>query len=386
MSGIIIRAARILEGGGLNPLENGALAVRGGCIEFAGSSAEAQKKYPGYETLDLGDVTLLPGMIDCHSHTSMDAKVPGHLDMMNDPAPELAIRAVRYAREDLAAGITTVRVLGDKHYADVAVRRAINAGEIPGPRLLVAGIGMRGIHGHGFVGVPHTGVQEFRATCRENMLRKADWLKIFVTAGAPPVNGTHIPSFVSLEEIETVTGEAKRFGIRTSAHCIGGEGLVNCVKAGIDVIDHAYCATADDLKLIRDSGRAICLTPGVFMNLERNKNNPPLVARNTELGRQRVIEVMSAIVSSGVFYAIGSDALHGGLALEAAHALQLGASVREALLGVTVNAAALCGVNDRGRLSPGKLADIIAVEGNPLENIGDLKNLVFVMKDGLRYL
>jgi imidazolonepropionase-like amidohydrolase len=314
----------------------------------------------------------------------MDAKVPGHLDMMNDSAPELAIRAVRYAKEDIEAGITTARVLGDKHYVDVALRGAINAGEIPGPRLLVAGIGMRALHGHGFVGVPHTGVQEFRRTCRENMLRKVEWLKIFVTAGAPPVEGRHIPSFLSRGEIETVTGEAMRFGIRTRAHCIGGEGLINCIEAGVDVIDHAYCATDEDLHLIQKAGRSVCLTPSVFMDLERNTNNPPQVARNTELGRERVIGAMRKIVTSGVFYAIGSDALHGRLALEAAYAVQLGVSAREALLGVTVRAAVLCGVKDRGFLAPGKLADIIAAEADPRQDIENLRRIVFVMKGGCR--
>ncbi|MDR1180285.1 MAG: amidohydrolase family protein [Spirochaetales bacterium] len=385
MSGVILRSARVLEGEDLNPVENGAVVVCGGLIEFAGPSREALELYPAYTVLDLGQVVLLPGLIDCHSHTSMDAKVAGHLDMMNDTAPELTVRAVRYAREDIEAGITTARILGDKHYVDVAVRAAINAGEIPGPRLLVAGIGMRAVHGHGFVGVPHTGADELRKTCRENMLRKVDWLKIFVTAGAPPVGSAHIPSFLSLEEIETVSGEAKRFGIRTSAHCIGGGGLTDCVQAGIDVIDHAYCATDDDLKLIRDKGRSICLTPSVFMDLERNTKNPPQVARNTELGRQRVIEVMHKIVTSGVFYAIGSDALHGCLALEAAYTVELGASAREALLGLTVKAAALCGVGDRGCLAAGKLADIIAAEGDPRESIENLKKIVFVMKGGIRY-
>jgi imidazolonepropionase-like amidohydrolase len=382
---MILRAAALLAGDTLSPVSDAALVLDGEHIEFAGPWTEAAKKYPSYEVLELGEVTLLPGLIDCHSHTSMNAKIAGHLEMMNAPAPELTLRAVRYAKEDIDAGITTARILGDKHYVDIALRRAINAQEIPGPRLLVAGIGMRGVHGHGFVGVPHTGPQEFRAACRENMLRRVDWLKIFVTAGAPSAQGNHLPSFISPEEIQTVTGEAKRYGIRTSAHCIGGEGLVNCVQAGVDVIDHAYCATDRDLELLQKHGRSICLTPSVFMDKERNAKNPQEVAKNIDLGRERVIEVMRKIVRSGVFYAIGSDALHGSLALEAAYAVELGATVRSALLGVTVKAAALCGVEDRGSLAPGKLADIIAVQGNPLEKIEDLKKVVFVMKGGERH-
>lgn len=386
MNKALICSARGYLGPDLTLCENAAVVVENGKIVFAGSRAEAESQYPGLEATDLGECCLLPGLIDCHSHTSMDAKVDGHLDMMDAPAPELTIRAVRYAREDLLAGITTSRILGDKHYVDVAVRNAISAGDIIGPRLLVAGIGMRSIHGHGFVGVPHTGPQELRRTCRENMLRKVDWLKVFVTAGAPPQSGAHIPSFLSYEEIETVAGEARRMGLRSSAHCIGGEGLVNCVRAGIDVIDHAYCATEKDLELIQKHGRTVCLTPSVFMDLERNTKNPSAVARNTELGRERVVETMRRIVSSGVAYAIGSDALHGRIALEAEYTVRLGASAREALAGVTINAAKLCGVADRcGSLEAGKLADIVAVEGDPLRAIGSLGKVLFVMKDGSRY-
>lgn len=383
MERTLLTASQGILGKNLERTENPAIVVENGKIIYAGSIEEGKKQYPDAKVIDLGNKTLMPGMIDCHSHTSMDARVKGHLEMMNDPAPELALRAVRYAYDDIMSGITTARILGDKHYVDVSLRDAINRGELPGPRLLVAGIGMRSIHGHGFVGVPHTGKQEFRETSRNNMLHKVQWLKVFVTAGAPPVSGDYIPSFISLGEIKTVTGEAKRMGISTSAHCIGGEGLINCVKGGIDVIDHAYCATDEDLELIKEKGRWVCLTPSVFMDLGRNENNTPAVMKNTELGRERVTETMKRIVKSGVKYAIGSDALHGSMALEAYYATVLGASNREALEGITVKAAELCRTDCiTGSLEEGKAADIIAVAGNPLEDIKALKDVSFVMKEG----
>jgi len=384
MKNYIFKAKAALVGDELTYTENVCIFVRDGTIELVGPADGAKAAAADYETVDLGDRVLMPGMIDSHSHTSLDARVAGHLEMMTDPAPDLTIRAVNNMRDDIMSGITTVRILGDKEYVDVSVRRAVNAGEIPGPRMLIAGIGMRSLHGHGFVGVPHTGAQEFRQTCRQNMLRKVDWLKIFVTAGAPPAGSGFIPSYVSLEEIETVSGEAKRNGLRTSAHCIGGEGLINCVKGGIDVIDHAYCATDADLELIAEAGRFVCLTPSVFMDLERNTKNPANVAKNTELGRDRAVGSMRKIVRSGVRYAVGSDALHANMPLEAKYAVELGASYLEALKGITVWGAELCGIADRtGSIKEGKAADLIAVPENPLDDLDALRKVSLVVKDGI---
>ena len=380
----MLHSRRVLAGEDLKAVENAAVVVEDARIAFVGSRTEAEARYPGCAAVDLGGATLMPGMIDCHSHTSLDARVPGHLEMMNDPVPDLTIRGVNNVRDDLLSGVTTVRILGEKGYADVSIRNAIAAGALEGPRLLVAGIGMRSLHGHGYVGVAHTGPGEFRLTCRENLLRRVDWLKIFVTGGAPPAGGSrYIPTFVTPEELAVVTGEAKMAGVRSSAHCIGGPGLAACVAAGIDVIDHAYCATDADLELVARNGRWICLTPSVFMDRERNTKNPPGLARNIELGRDWVVDSMRKIVRSGVSYAIGSDALHGGLALEAKYAVELGAQAADALAGVTVKAARLCGIAEKtGSLTPGKFADIVAVEGDPRDDIGSLGKVVFVMKEG----
>ncbi|MDD2972994.1 MAG: amidohydrolase family protein [Lachnospiraceae bacterium] len=386
MAKYVVCADEALIGNNLEKIENAAIVVAEDKIADVGTQDELIKKYPKAELLMLGKVCLMPGMIDSHTHTSMDARVPGHLDRMNDPAPELTVRAVNYVKDDLMSGITTARVLGDKEYVDVTVRNAIREGGLTGPRLVVAGIGMRSIHGHGFVGVPHTGVQEFRHTARENMLHRTEWLKVFITAGAPPVNGTHIPSFLSYEEIETVCGEAKRMGIRTSAHCIGGQGLRDAVKAGIDVIDHAYCATIEDLELIKEKERWICLTPSVFMSKERNLNNPPATQKNTDIVRKKVTAVMQKIVTSGVKYAIGSDALHASMALEAECAVKLGAAPKEAVMGITVHGAELCGVERiTGSLTLGFSADMIAVKGNPVEDISALNEVSFIMKEGIIY-
>lgn len=387
MANAILLAETILAGERLSPLDNACVIVKEKKIAYVGDRAEAGNTlYAAYEVIDLGNGVLMPGMIDAHNHPSLDARLERHLEMMNDSPCALTIRAIQCLKDDLLSGVTSTRCLGEKHYIDVTLRDEMHAGRVEGPRLQVSGIGMRSVHGHGYVGVPHTGAEEFRKTCRENMLRKVDLLKIFVTGGAPPLSGDFVPSFLSLEEIATVTGEAKRMGIRTAAHCIGGEGWVHCVKAGVDVLEHAYCATDADLALIAENGRFVCLTPSVFMDVERNRQNPPAVARAIERGRERAIASMERVVRSGVRYAIGTDAMHGALYRDAMFAAQLGASGCDALLGVTVNAARLCATDQTtGSLTAGKYADIIAVKENPLADLSALGEVVFVMKEGKRY-
>lgn len=387
MANYILLADKILAGERLSERENACVIVRDKKIEYVGNRAETENpRYASYETVDLGDCVLMPGMIDCHNHPSLDARLEGHLEMMNDSECALTIRAIRSLKDDLMSGVTSTRCLGEKHYIDVTLRSEINAERVVGPRLQVSGIGMRSVHGHGYVGLPHTGREELRKTCRENILRKVDLLKIFVTGGAPPLSGDFIPSFLSFEEIATVTGEATRMGLRTAAHCIGGEGLKHCIKAGVDVIEHAYCATDADLELIAKHNRFICLTPSVFMDVERSKLNPPAVSLATERGRERAVASMEKIVRSGIRYAIGTDAMHGALYRDALFATQLGAGTFDALMGITVNAAKLCATDEiTGSLAAGKYADMVSVKKNPLTDMTTLSDVMFVMKEGKRY-
>ena len=179
MADYMLRAGAALCGEDLHLEKDVAFFISGGKIAAIRRKAECpEDEASGYKKLDLGDVVLMPGLIDCHSHTSLDARAFGHLERMNDPLPDLTIRAVNNMRDDLLSGITTARILGEKGYVDISVRDAIHRGELIGPRLLTAGIGMRSIHGHGFVGVPHTGVQEFVKTSRENMLRRVHQILI----------------------------------------------------------------------------------------------------------------------------------------------------------------------------------------------------------------
>ena len=344
-------------------------------------------KQPEWQETDLGDVTIMPGMFECHDHLALDARIPGHLGMMERSECEHTILALNGLRDDLMSGVTTARSLGDRNYIDVTLRNKIREGEVVGPDLLVCGIGMKGRHGHGFVGMPHSGVEEFRRTSRENMFHGVDVLKIFVTPGGIVGEGEYIPYFISCDEIKTVVEEGHQLNIKTVAHCIGGPGLDLCVKAGVDVLEHVYNITEDQVKLLEDSGTWVDLTSGIVLDPEREPMVPAGHAANTRKHREYSRKCLERVVRSGkIRYTLGTDAYHTKLYKELGFTVEMGGSPMDAVKGVTVRAAEMCGVEKtKGSLEKGKQADVIAVKGNPLEDVSVLKDVYFVMKHGQVY-
>ena len=344
-------------------------------------------KQPEWQETDLGDVTIMPGMFECHDHLALDARIPGHLGMMERSECEHTILALNGLRDDLMSGVTTARSLGDRNYIDVTLRNKIREGAVVGPDLLVCGIGMKGRHGHGFVGMPHSGVEEFRRTSRENMFHGVDVLKIFVTPGGIVGEGEYIPYFISYDEIKTVVEEGHQLNIKTVAHCIGGPGLDLCVKAGVDVLEHVYNITEDQVKLLEDSGTWVDLTSGIVLDPEREPMVPAGHAANTRKHREYSRKCLERVVRSGkIRYTLGTDAYHTKLYKELGFTVEMGGSPMDAVKGVTVRAAEMCGVEKtKGSLEKGKQADIIAVKGNPLEDVSVLKDVYFVMKHGQVY-
>lgn len=333
------------------------------------------------EVIDLGGKCVLPGLVDCHAHLALDARIPGHLLMMDDSETKQTIRALKSASDDLKKGITGLRSLGDRYYIDVELRDMERKGDLDLPWMQVAGIGMKGLHGHGYVGKGFSGCEEFRRQARENLFHHTDWLKIFITAGQPPVKGDHVPWFISREEVRTVVSEAKALGVKTSCHCIGGTGLRYCAEEGIDVLDHCYWATEEDIDLIIKHGTTVCFTPGVFMDEERLPMCPPDHAEKVHRTRDEVVRRLSKLVEAKPAFVVGSDAYHGLLWHDLVFMTKLGMAPVDALKGVTVNAARLMGENV-GVLEEGRIADIIATDKNPLDDFSTLSSPSFVMHRG----
>ncbi|WP_320129179.1 hypothetical protein [uncultured Sphaerochaeta sp.] len=181
-----IFASQVLLGQKLELIHNQIITIEQSKITaiVSGTSSDA-------DIVIQGNKTLLPGLIDCHSHLALDARIFGHLDMMEDCEAKQTIRALVSLQDNLKAGITGMRSLGDRYYLDILLRNMIQEKTLEGPWLQVAGIGMKGLHGHGYVGKGFSGVEEFQRQSRENLFRGADWLKIFITPGAPPKNWQH---------------------------------------------------------------------------------------------------------------------------------------------------------------------------------------------------
>lgn len=324
--------------------------------------------------------TVLPGMVDGHSHLALDARIPGHLLMMDDSEAAQTIRALKVIKDNLASGITGLRSVGDRYHLDVLLRNMVEEGTLEGPWMQVAGIGMKGLHGHGYVGKSFSGTEELRRQARENLYVKTDWLKIFITAGAPP-QGSHIPWFLSREEVRVVVEEARMADIKTSAHCIGGEGLRYCVEEGIDVLDHCYWADEQDIDLIMRHGTTVCFTPGVFMDDTRLPMCPSTHVSSVMRTRDEVQNRLAALIAAKPKFIIGSDAYHTFLYKDIEYMVELGMTRIEAIKGVTVYPGLL--MNRKvGALAQGHQADIIAVQGDPLTEAEVLSKPTFVMRGG----
>ena len=387
MSHTALLARTVLVGTELEAMQDGCVVLKDDKIEQILPKAQfLAESHDQCDVIDLGEKTLLPGMIECHNHIGMDARIPDHLQMMNGSECELTVTAVKTLEDDLLSGVTTARCMGDRHYLDVKLRAEIQRGRLIGPHLLCSGIGMRSIHGHGFVGLPHCGVEEFRRTSRENMLQGVDFLKIFSTPGMPPIDGGFVPHFLTRAEIRTVVEEAESKNLYVASHCVGGQGLVDCVEEGVEVIDHAYCIDEAGLELVAKYDRWLDLTSGILLDPSREAFLSPAGAEHCRRTREATFRCMEQVMKSGVKFCLGTDAYHGFLYREVEFAVQCGASTLNAVKGVTSNAAKMCRIDGRtGSIQPGLTADLIAVEGNPLENVSVLGQVPFVMKAGRVY-
>lgn len=344
-----------------------------------------------FDELDLNNVvdlrghTLLPGFIDAHDHVSLSPHKKNHPQLMMEPDASLTINGILNMEADLLSGVTTARCCGDKDFVDLYIKEAIECGELIGPRIYTSTRGVKVSYAHGFVGTARNGSQEIVATIRENYSRGAKFTKLFIT-GTNLENGM-FPYFMSPEEIEAAINESHRRGKMVAAHCVGGPGMDVCIDKGLDIFEHAYWATDEQLEKLEKENRWIVLTPGIYFNDKRWATVGQASVDEFASYRAGVTERYQAIVKTNIKTAIGTDASHGEIVDNAIlmHKV-MNDTLANALKGITINGAILCSMEqDVGSIEIGKYADIVACEGNVLQDIEMLKNISFVMKGGTIY-
>ena len=349
----------------------------------------------------LGDVTLLPGLMDVHTHLTWDFTEPGWQTMYVKESPvDWAIIGVEAARKTLMAGFTTVRDLGSNGFPDVAVMRAVEKGLIIGPRILPAGNSLSITGGHcditGFApGVREIdyrwgvadGVDEVVKSVRYQIKHGARVIKICATAGVFSFEGPVGAQQYSEEELRAAAEEAHRHGLKIAAHAHGTEGIRAAVRAGVDSIEHATFLDDETLALIRDEGTFI--VPNLYLTEAIDADKlPPAIREKELLTRPAMEEGFRKAVAAGVKIAYGTDAAifpHGENARQFYANVRRGQPPLQAIQGATSIAAELLGLDNVGLLKEDMQADIIAVSGNPLDDVRVLENVLFVMKGGQIY-
>jgi imidazolonepropionase-like amidohydrolase len=396
----VIRAGVVIDGTGSSPKENVVIVIRDGRIAEVRTATQADVANP--TALDLTDRFVLPGLIDVHAHLTMSHDPD--LDYGEISAPASGILGVMHAKRTLMAGFTTVRDPSGPYYADVALRDAIAAGWVEGPRMFVSGPVITMTGGHGSVGnwaPPELeiksaaasvadGPEEIRKAVRLHQKYGVDFIKIIATGGIFTDRSEPAAASYTREEIEAAVDEARKRGQRVAAHAHGLEGTRNAVLAGVHSIEHGSFLNEATATIMAERG--VFLVPDLYADEYSLTHGEALGLEPAHLAKARAVsgqfrESFKLARSAGVKIAFGTDAgvfPHGENAKQFALYVALGMSPMEALQSATHNAAALIGVSeDLGTIEAGKRADLIAVGSNPLNDIRQLEAVLFVMKDGV---
>lgn len=400
---IVIKATRLIVGDG-RVIDSPVVIVDGDRIVAVGVSGSVPIP-KGARIIDLTGQTLLPGLIDTHTHLNSSDSDGGDSAVLKETAAHAAVYGTVNAKRTLEAGFTTVRDVGTTGYADVAVRDLIARGVIPGPRMYVAGPSLGSIGGHADVngynpaiaipgtGVIVNGVDEVRRAVRTNIKYGADHIKIVATGGILSQGDAVTSVQFSDEELKAAVDEAARSGRKVAAHAHGPKGIIAAVRAGVASIEHGSLIDDEGIALMKEKGVYLVPTLIILEEIVRDgaKRGYPdyAIAKAKAVEPERRIRLRKAF-QAGVKFAFGTDAtadIHGRNAQEFPLLVeQLGATPMEAIQMATINAANLIGIGDRtGSIVVGKWADLVAVDGNPLDDVKRLQSVGFVMKSGVVY-
>ena len=385
--------------------ENQAILIEGDKVKSVGAAADLTKNISAEtRVIDLGDATVLPGLIDCHTHVTSQPE-NYYEDIFRKSPIDVATTSHIYARRTLLAGFTTIRNVGAEEYTDIALRKAIDAGKIPGPRMLCSAGALSATGGHGdlngfspylhFDEVASTianGPEQIREVIRKNIKYGADWIKILASAGVLSEEESVGAPQYSPEEMKAAVDEAALWGRKVAAHAHGTEAIKMAIRAGVASIEHGSLIDDEGIRMMKEHGT--WLVDDIY-------NDDYIIAEYTRLGypqkildKERMVgrlqrENFRKAFKAGVKCAFGTDAgvyPHGWNAKQFAKLVEWGMTPMQAIQSATISAADLIGWKTKvGQLAPGYFADLVAVKGDPLKDVSILEKMDFVMKGGAIY-
>ena len=393
----VIRAGKILDVKSGKIFTDQAIVIDGDKIVSVGPSS-AVPADPAAVNINLPNATVLPGLIDAHTHLTMNPSF-GYQTLAIS-VPREALIGARNARVTLEAGFTTVRNVGARGYSDVALRDAINAGDVPGPRMLVSGpaLSITGGHCdndllpyeyHATSDGAADGVENVQHKVREIIKYGADLIKVCATGGVLSKGDDPNASQYSLEEMKAIVADAHRLGRKVAAHAHGAQGVIWASEAGVDSVEHGHLMNDAAIATLKKNGTY--LVPTLYLvDWQRENaatsNLPEYAKRKMEMVSQVGKMNIKKAFEAGVKIGMGTDAAvypHGLNAHELAVYVSLGMTPLQAIQTATINDADLLGWSDKvGTIEPGKWADIVAVDGDPLQDVTTLQHVKFVMKGG----
>lgn len=389
---VVLRADRVYDGEAMQP--GWSVLVRDGRIVAAGPSVEAPR---GAREIRLPGTTLVPGLIDAHTHLLLHPydETPWTDQVLLESLAERVARGTVHARNTLMAGVTTVRDLGSEGsgYADVGLKAAIEKGVIPGPRMLVAGPALVATGSYAPKGAPEwdlpKGAQEADGydglvrAAREQMGKGADWVKVYADYRWGP-NGEARASYTT-EELALLVQVVTSSGRQVVAHASTLEGMQRAALAGVKTIEHGDAGDLETFRLMAERGVAFCPTVAAGHAIATYSGWRPGVDPDPERIRGKKVSFEAAL-RSGVSLCFGGDVgvyAHGNNVLDAELMVAYGMTPAAVLHTATAGNADILGLSDRGRVRPGLLADLVALEGDPTQDVGALRRVVMVMKGGV---
>ena len=384
---------------GKAPIENAVIVVEGERIAAIGKAGNV--KIPdGAEQIDTSGTWLIPGLMNMHVHLGL--VLPGKLtaELADESEAALALRMAMNARESLQAGVTTIRLTGDRAHADLDLMRAINKGQVDGPRIYSAGEALTISAGHGSQQSGRTkydGPDAFIKGARTQISAGAQWIKIMISGGIATDGGGLAEALMTPEEIEAVVDAAHRFGVKVTAHSGSPPATNVAVDAGLDCVEHGYFLDRPTLKKMKEHGTWLVPTivvsqPATAPFFERI-GSPQWYLKRRESAGKAHWRALEMAIEEGVNIALGTDQMPAepndgttATAREAQYYVEAGMTPLQALRSATIETARLLDAEDEiGTLEAGKYADIVAVDRDPTKDIKALRNILLVMKGGKVY-